>query len=104
MPQNAQSANAGPPMRSLRERQRAERAALILDAAQEVLTERGYNDASMDEIATRAGIAKGTLYLHFASKEDLLVALFQQQISGFLAWVDQVSADTQTVRARLEQI
>lgn len=91
-------------MRSLRERQRAERAALILDAAQEVLTERGYYDASIDEIAMRAGIAKGTVYLHFASKEDLLVALLEQQIVGFLAWVDQVSTEPRTIRARLEQL
>ncbi|HEY0602793.1 MAG TPA: TetR/AcrR family transcriptional regulator [Herpetosiphonaceae bacterium] len=91
-------------MSSLKERQREERAALILGAAQEVFTERGYYDASIDEIAARAGIAKGTVYLHFASKEDLLVALVEQQIVGFLSFVDQVSGEPLTVRARLEQI
>jgi AcrR family transcriptional regulator len=91
-------------MRSLRERQREERAALILSAAQDVFADKGYYDASIDEIAARAGIAKGTVYLHFASKEDLLVALVEQQMSGFLARVDQVSRETTTVRARLERI
>jgi AcrR family transcriptional regulator len=91
-------------MRSLRERQREERAALILSAAQDVFAEKGYYDASIDDIAAQAGIAKGTVYLHFASKEDLLVALLEQQIIDFLAWVDQVSTETRTVQARLEQI
>jgi AcrR family transcriptional regulator len=91
-------------MRTLRERQREERAALILAAAQEVFTDKGYYDASIDEIAARAGIAKATVYLHFASKEDLLGALVEQQLRGFLARVDQVSAEPLPVRERLEQI
>ncbi|HEU4326751.1 MAG TPA: TetR/AcrR family transcriptional regulator [Roseiflexaceae bacterium] len=95
---------SGPTMRSLRERQREERAALILSAAQDVFVEKGYYDASIDEIAARAGVAKGTVYLHFASKEDLLVALVEQQISGFLARVDQVIGEAAPVRVRLEHI
>lgn len=92
------------PMQSLRERQRAERGTLILDAAQEVFAEMGYHDASVDAIATRAGVAKGTVYLHFASKEELLIALLEQQIVAFLAWVEQVSTTPQPVRTSLEQI
>ena len=104
MTRNMPAANSSSTMRSLKERQREERAALILGAAQEVFTERGYYDASIDEIAARAGIAKGTVYLHFASKEDLLVALVEQQIVGFLSFVDQMIGEPLTVRARLEQI
>jgi AcrR family transcriptional regulator len=91
-------------MRSLRERQREERAALILGVAQEVFAEKGYHDASLDEIAARAGIAKGTVYLHFTSKEDLLAALVEQQIVEFLAQVDRVTGEKATVRVRLEHI
>ncbi len=58
--------------RTLKERQRQEREALILLAAEEVLIEKGYHEMSMDEIAARVGISKGTVYLHFASKEDLV--------------------------------
>src|SRR5213076_2188762 len=87
----ANRANLSPTMRSLRERQRQERAALILGVAQDVFADKGYYDASIDEIAARAGIAKGTVYLHFASKEDLLVALVERQINEFLARVDQVT-------------
>jgi AcrR family transcriptional regulator len=91
-------------MRSLRERQREERAALILGAAQEVFAGKGYHDASLDEIAARAGIAKGTVYLHFTGKEDLLAALVEQQIVEFLAQVDRVTDESTTVRSRLEHI
>lgn len=91
-------------MRVLRERQREERAALILAVAQQVFTDKGYYDASIDEIAAHAGVAKGTVYLHFASKEDLLVALVEQQLRGFLVSVEEVSAKPLPVRERLEQI
>ncbi len=66
--------------------------------------EKGYYDASIDEIATRAGIAKGTVYLHFASKEELLIALVEQQIAGFLSQVEQVASEATSVRARIERI
>lgn len=104
MSQNEKAVHPGPTMRSLREQQREERAALILGVAQDVFADKGYHDASIDEIAARAGIAKGTVYLHFASKEDLLVALVEQQIVGFLARVDRVTGEAATVRARLELI
>jgi AcrR family transcriptional regulator len=47
----------------------------ILDAAVAVFTERGVAATAMSEIATRAGVAKGTLYLYFDSKELLVEAL-----------------------------
>src|SRR5690348_14562688 len=101
MPQHPLAVHPHPPMRSLRERQRAERAALILDVAQEVFAGKGYYDASIDEIAARAGIAKGTVYLHYASKEDLLSALIAQQITEFAAHVEQVVSAPASVGERL---
>src|SRR5712692_7340143 len=73
--------------RSLKEKQRQEREALILQAAEEVLMENGYYEMSMDEIAMRVGIAKGTVYLHFPSKEDLVIAFFKLSMGRFLASV-----------------
>ncbi|WP_164689443.1 TetR/AcrR family transcriptional regulator [Herpetosiphon llansteffanensis] len=92
------------PMRSLRERQREERAALILEVAQQLFSEKGYVEASIDEIAARAGIAKGTVYLHFASKEELVVALFEQQFNQFLRQIEQTLAEALPVRVRLEHL
>ncbi len=89
---------------SLKERQREERATLILRAASDLLIEKGYHDASMDEIAARVGISKGALYLHFTSKEALVVRLLEQEIAEYLALIDQVARQKLTVRARLERI
>ena len=47
----------------------------ILSAAEQVLRERGLSQATVDEIARVAGIAKGTVYLHFGSKEALVDAV-----------------------------
>ncbi|XSG77095.1 TetR/AcrR family transcriptional regulator [Herpetosiphon llansteffanensis] len=98
------NAAAPQPMRSLRERQREERAALILEVAQQLFSEKGYVEASIDEIAARAGIAKGTVYLHFASKEELVVALFEQQFNQFLRQIEQTLAEALPVRVRLEHL
>jgi AcrR family transcriptional regulator len=96
--------SADTPHRQLKEKLRQERADLILDMAEEVLAEKGYHDSSMDEIATRTGVAKGTLYQHFPSKEDLVFALFERNLALFEQTVAQAAASTLTARARLERI
>lgn len=52
----------------------------ILEAAREVFEERGFQDAHMSEIAERALVAAGTLYLYFESKEDLVTQLAEDFI------------------------
>ncbi|MBD3728474.1 MAG: TetR/AcrR family transcriptional regulator [Sphingomonadales bacterium] len=49
----------------------------ILDAAATTFAQRGYRNTTMDEIAAAAGLAKGTLYLSYKSKEELFFALFE---------------------------
>jgi TetR/AcrR family transcriptional regulator, fatty acid metabolism regulator protein len=89
---------------SLKEKQRLEREALILQAAEEVLEEKGYYATSMDEIAARVGIAKGTIYGHFPGKEDLVVALLERNMRTFLQGTDAIIAQQTTSRARLEAL
>ncbi len=96
--------HTGTPHRSLKERQRQERAALILQAAEEVLAEKGYHETSMDEIAARVGVAKGTVYLHFPSKEDLVFALFEQELVTSQQMIEQAVATTEPAREKLEHI
>ncbi|GAC1429744.1 MAG: TetR/AcrR family transcriptional regulator [Ktedonobacteraceae bacterium] len=92
------------PRRSLKERQRQEREELILQASEEVLLAKGYQDASMDEIAARVGIAKGTLYLHFAGKEDLVIALVEREMQAFLKVIEDAITFHTTTHAALEAI
>lgn len=90
------------PYHQLKEKVRQERAELILAVAEELFAEKGYHDTSMDEIAARAGVAKGTLYQHFARKVDLVCALFEQNIAAFEQAVAHISASSLDTRARLE--
>jgi AcrR family transcriptional regulator len=53
----------------------------LLDAALAVFVEKGFDAARTDEIAARAGASKGTLYLYFRGKEDLLKTLIEQRFS-----------------------
>jgi len=64
-----------------------ERKDQIMNAAEEVFSKKGFSDARMDDIADETGLSKGTLYLYFKSKDDLIVAildrLFQREFKAF---------------------
>ncbi|WP_010271900.1 TetR/AcrR family transcriptional regulator [Paenibacillus senegalensis] len=53
----------------------------IRTAAMEIFIERGYHDASIDDIASRAGVSKGLLYNYYKGKEDLLAKMVQHRIA-----------------------
>ena len=57
---------------------RATKTRNIFNAAVDVFSERGFEKATMDEIAAKAKVAKGTIYYHFNSKEDLFVFLVEE--------------------------
>jgi TetR/AcrR family transcriptional regulator len=61
-----------------KEREKGHRREEILDAAQKVFFERGLHVATMDEIAEKAELSKGTLYLYYKSKEDLYLAVMMR--------------------------
>ena len=90
--------------RSLKEKQRQEREALILQVAEEVLMEKGYHETTIDEIAVRVGISKGTVYLHFPSKEDLVIAIFESDMQQLLQYIDSTIGSTLTAREKIESI
>ena len=60
------------------ERRKHARPAELLAAALELFTERGYAATRLDEVAKRAGVSKGTVYLYFSSKEDLFKAVVRE--------------------------
>lgn len=65
---------------------------VILAAAIAVLTEHGYRGCSVAAVATRAGVATGTVYKHFASKSELVGEVFDKVVSGEVAAVAAASA------------
>ena len=66
------------------------RRAAILDAALEEFTARGYEGARLDDVAKRAGIAKGTIYLYFADKEALFQDLVRSMVHPVLGVLEQM--------------
>ena len=58
-----------------KEREKEQRRNNIIDAAESVFFSKGIENATMDEIAEEAELSKGTLYLYFKSKEELLFAI-----------------------------
>src|SRR3954470_18518758 len=61
-------------------RRKADRPGEIVGAAMAVFAEKGFAAARLDEIAARAGVSKGALYLYFETKEDLFRAVVDQAI------------------------
>lgn len=90
--------------RSLKEKQREERERLILSAAEALLVEKGYHETSIDEIALRVGISKGTVYLHFPSKEELVFALLGRDSRAFQEKVQEVYSSAGSSRSKLTAI
>jgi AcrR family transcriptional regulator len=61
----------------------------ILDTAYELFARRGVRAVGVDEVIEQAGVAKATLYRHFASKDDLVVAFLELREQRWtLAWVE----------------
>jgi len=62
----------------------------VLDAAVELFAAQGYDATSVSQVITRAGVAKGGFYHHFASKEALLYEVYGDLITRQLAGMDEI--------------
>ena len=62
-----------------------ERKSEILDVAEQLFAEKGYDNASTNDIIKERGIARGTLYHHFSSKEEILDAIVDRMINRSIA-------------------
>ena len=62
----------------------------IIDAAVRVFARNGYYNSRVSDIAREAGIASGTIYLYFKTKDEILVTLFREKMAE---WVARVRAD-----------
>jgi TetR/AcrR family transcriptional regulator len=71
-----------------RERRKEARPGELLDAALDLFVEKGFAATRAEEVAARAGVSKGTLFLYFQSKEDLFKAVVRENISGHIKAFD----------------
>lgn len=65
----------------------------ILDAADELFAQKGFDGTSTNDILEKVGIARGTLYHHFKSKEDIMDALIDRYSDGLLEAAQVIAAD-----------
>ncbi|SMO93617.1 TetR/AcrR family transcriptional regulator [Melghirimyces algeriensis] len=66
----------------------------IFQAAVEIFAQHGFERSKMDEIARHAGVAKGTIYYHFKSKEELFVALMNNRMEKIKEMLNRCMSDT----------
>jgi AcrR family transcriptional regulator len=78
-----------------------DRRAAILDDALEVFSDRGFNQASLDDVAARGGISKALIYEHFASKRELQLALLDSFVHELIARVVGAIGAAESNEARL---
>ena len=78
---------------ALRQRRKEARPQELLDAALDLFVEKGFAATRSEEVATRAGVSKGTLYLYYPSKEELLKEVIRHNV------VNQIAEGMEIVRA-----
>jgi TetR/AcrR family transcriptional regulator, cholesterol catabolism regulator len=83
--------------RARKEEQKEERRQDIIDAAWLLFQETSYGAVTMAQVAERAGLAKGTLYLYFTTKEELFLAVIDQELGK---WFDHVDTLLEPLDAR----
>lgn len=83
------------------DRRRTEKRDLITEAAVDVFAEKGFHQARVSDVAKRAGVADGTIYLYFKNKEDLLLSVFEEKMDLLL---DGLRADLAGVHDPRERV
>lgn len=72
----------------------------IIEAGMKLFATKGFSATSVQEIATESGISKGSFYLHFKSKDDLLLAILQHQFAIISQAFDKQTATNQSPREK----
>jgi AcrR family transcriptional regulator len=87
-----------------KEREKEHRKEEILDAAQSVFFSKGLFETTMDEIAEKAELSKGTLYLYYKSKEDLYLAVMMRGMRQLHSMFEHVIAEGASVPRTLQRM
>src|SRR6266850_2040477 len=76
----------------------------IIDAAVRVFARNGFYNSRVSDIAREAGIASGTIYLYFKTKDEILVTLFRDKMAAFVAGVRKAIADEPGATAKIRRM
>jgi TetR/AcrR family transcriptional regulator, fatty acid metabolism regulator protein len=76
----------------------------IIDAAVRVFARNGYYNSRVSDIAREAGIASGTIYLYFKTKDEILVTLFREKMAEWVTHVQQEIAGEPDALAKLRRL
>ncbi len=76
----------------------------IIEAALEAFSEYGYHDCPVSQIARRANVADGTIYLYFANKEEILISVFREKFNQIIADMECLTRDCQSSWEKLEEL
>ncbi|MBA2269272.1 MAG: TetR/AcrR family transcriptional regulator [Chthoniobacterales bacterium] len=77
---------------------------LILDAADRLLARYGYKKMTVEDVANEAGIGKGTVYLHFRSKEEVVLSHVDRIVRRLLEQLEAIAADSDTAAGRVREM
>jgi TetR/AcrR family fatty acid metabolism transcriptional regulator len=85
-------------------RSRGDKRERILDAAVRVFAKNGFHATRVSDVARAAGVADGTIYLYFVSKEALLVSLFEDRVEKLLSYTRDELPKLGTAKERLRRV
>ena len=86
------------------DRRKGDKGRRILDAAIDVFAEKGFFNATVAEVARRAGVADGTIYLYYKGKDDLLIRLFEEIMANINGTLRRAIAGTEGAADRLRAV
>jgi AcrR family transcriptional regulator len=90
------------------ERRKDSRTSELMEAALAIFVERGYAAARLEDVAAKAGVSKGTLYLYYANKEELFKAVVRRSIAPLIAEtrgiIESSDDDSETLLGRFLEI
>jgi TetR/AcrR family fatty acid metabolism transcriptional regulator len=75
-------------------KKKGEKYEAIIEAAVKVISANGYKNSQINKIAKKAGVADGTVYLYFDSKEEIMVDVFNEFLGGF---IEQVRLEMESI-------
>ncbi len=100
----AATAAARAPKADLRSAKAAARRDAILEAALDEFSARGFEATRLDDVAKRADVAKGTIYLHFKDKEDLFQELIRSNMTPVVGTIETAFATDLPLRVIVDQV